>query len=335
MSLDQFIQAARPLIEDELIKTVNTIDNSSYEGLRAMLAYHMGWEGEDAGEKAQGKRIRPILVLLGTTAAGKDWKLALSAAVAVELIHNFSLIHDDIEDRSDYRHGRKTVWTKWGEAQAINSGDCMFALAFHAVHHAEALPECVLGAAELLQNTCVHLTKGQYLDMAYENCDDLALEEYWNMVGGKTASLLACSACIGAVITGAEETKIDALKTFGWNLGLAFQAQDDWLGIWGDSALTGKSTESDLFSGKKSLPVILGLASSEVFNDRWKTRPFKMSEIEELAGILKDAGVQEMVEAKTRRYTEIAISSLENAGLDDEPVKYLLDLTRKLLKRKK
>ncbi len=335
MSLDQFIQSARPLIDAELKKTVNTIDGTSYEGLHAMLAYHMGWEGEDAGEKAQGKRIRPLLVLLGTSAAGKDWHLALSAAAAVELIHNFSLIHDDIEDRSEYRHGRKTVWAKWGEPQAINGGDCMFALAFQAIHHANANSDCVLGAADLLQQTCVRLTKGQFLDMAYENRDDLPLEEYWNMVGGKTASLLSCSSCIGAVLTGVEEKKIESLRSFGWNLGLAFQAQDDWLGIWGDSALTGKSTESDLISGKKTLPVILGLDASETFKKRWKNRPFKMDEVQELADILKNAGVQEMVEDQTKQYTDKAKSALDNAGLEEEAVRNLLDLTQKLLNRKK
>lgn len=335
MSLDSFIQIVRNPIEEELHQAINTIDGSSSNGLRAMLAYHMGWEGEGAGEKAQGKRIRPLLVSLATLAAGSEWKQALPAAAAVELIHNFSLIHDDIEDKSDCRHGRKTVWALWGEAQAINTGDCMFSLAFHALLRAGGQPECVLAAADLLQSTCVHLTRGQYLDMSSENRETLSLEDYWKMVGGKTASLLSCSSSIGAVLTGAEEAKISALKSFGWNLGLAFQAQDDWLGIWGDSALTGKSTEGDLFSGKKSLPVILGLTSSPQFQKRWARRPFDMAEIPELAGMLKNAGIQELVEAETVRYTEKARRALENADLIQDAVNDLLEMAEKLLNRKK
>ncbi|MEI8133291.1 MAG: polyprenyl synthetase family protein, partial [Leptolinea sp.] len=259
-----------PKIETELQWIIGSLGVSHFDELREMMAYHLGWEGEGAGEKARGKRIRPILALIATAAIEGEWEKAISAAAAVELIHNFSLIHDDIEDQSDFRHGRKTVWSIWGKPQAINTGDCMFTLAFQAVVQSATKPENVILAMDLLQETCVLLTKGQFLDMSYEPKDDLPLDAYMHMVGGKTAALLACSAAIGAIITGAAPEAIKALREFGWNLGLAFQMQDDWLGIWGDSALTGKSAESDLMSGKKSLPTLLGLMIDGEFKRRWK-----------------------------------------------------------------
>jgi geranylgeranyl diphosphate synthase type I len=298
-----------------------------------MMAYHLGWEGQGAGEKAQGKRIRPLLALLGAEAAGMNWKDALPAAVSVELIHNFSLIHDDIEDRSEYRHGRKTVWALQGEAQAINTGDCMFSLAFKALTQSAGTPEDVLRSVDLLQSTCVQLTKGQYLDMAYESADSLPVDAYWPMVGGKTASLLACSTAIGATLTGADERTVDALKSFAWNLGLAFQAQDDWLGIWGDSALTGKSADSDLMSGKKSLPVLLGLNKSEKFRNAWKNRPFNFEESTRLAGLLVDDGIQQLVESETARLTTLSKDALESLPEKKPAVAALLELADGLLKR--
>lgn len=335
MSLDEFRVLTRPFIEDELKKCLQIDQEGRYEGLRATMAYHLGWEGEGAGEKAQGKRIRPLLVLLGAEAAGNNWKDALPAAAAVELIHNFSLIHDDIEDRSEYRHGRKTVWAIQGEAQAINTGDCMFSLAFTALCRSTGQPGDILRAVDLLQSTCVQLTKGQFLDMAYESAESLPVDAYWPMVGGKTASLLACSAAIGATITGADQQIVNALKEFAWNLGLAFQAQDDWLGIWGDSALTGKSAESDLVTGKKSLPILYGLNTSPEFQKRWNNRPFAPEETAALAEILTKDGVQEWVETETARLTLMAKEALKTLPEKNTGFSSLLTLADLLLKRNK
>ncbi len=335
MNLEEFRVLTRPAIEDELKKCLQIDQEGVYDGLRAMMAYHLGWEGEGAGEKAQGKRIRPLLVLLGTEVAGKKWEDALPAAAAVELIHNFSLIHDDIEDRAEFRHGRKTVWTIQGEAQAINTGDCMFSLAFKALCRSTGQPVDVLRAVDLLQSTCVQLTKGQYLDMAFESAESLPVDAYWPMVGGKTASLLACSAAIGAVITGADQKIVNALRDFAWNQGLAFQAQDDWLGIWGDSALTGKSAESDLVTGKKSLPILYGLNTSPEFASRWKNRPFTAEETAELAALLTNEGVQEWVEKETARLTIMAKEALETLPVKNAGYSALLSLADQLLKRNK
>src|SRR4030065_1250739 len=188
-------------IEIELQHAVNRAQEFGNAQLHAMLAYHMGWTNDQDVPKLRGKRIRPLLVLLTCSSAGGDWSQALPGATAVELVHNFSLIHDDIEDHSTLQRGRPTVWNKWGIPQAINTGDAMFALAhLEAIRLSRTVSESIgLKAVEILQSTCLHLTHGQYLDLAYESRDDLTIDDYWPMVEGKTAALMAASTELGAM----------------------------------------------------------------------------------------------------------------------------------------
>jgi geranylgeranyl diphosphate synthase type I len=147
----------------------------------------MGWTGEDAGPEAAGKRIRPLLVLLSTASSGGDWQSALPAAAAIELVHNFSLVHDDMQDNSPKRRGRDTAWVKWGAPMAINIGDALFVISNQAIIDLkENYPaEVVMRAAEILNNTCLELTRGQFLDMSYEARNDLTVEDYWPMIAGQ------------------------------------------------------------------------------------------------------------------------------------------------------
>ncbi|MBE0695408.1 MAG: polyprenyl synthetase family protein, partial [Anaerolineaceae bacterium] len=181
MNLQEYTRLMRPAIEDALQWMIHQSIPTAYPELRAMLDYHMGWEGEGAGPEAQGKRIRPLLVLLSAEAAGGNWQDALPAAVAVELLHNFSLVHDDIQDNSSLRRSRPTVWVNWGIAQAINAGDVLFTLAFLSLQDlARTLPaQQVLLASRILQQTCLRLTEGQYLDMSYESKTGLPMDAYW------------------------------------------------------------------------------------------------------------------------------------------------------------
>ncbi len=267
-----------------------------------MLAYHLGWEGEKAGPEAQGKRIRPTLVLLCAAAAGGEWTRALPAASAVELIHNFSLLHDDIQDQSQLRRGRPAVWTKWGTAQAINAGDTLYTLAFMSLSRlAETTsPSVALQAQNILQAACLKLTQGQYLDLSYETRKNLSLPDYWPMVEGKTAALLAACAELGSLAGGADETAQSAFQTFGFYLGLAFQVLDDYLGLWGDAALTGKSTESDLVAGKKTLPVLYGLNQNGEFAQRWAAGPIPPEQAAVVAALLA-RGRRARLYARNRR----------------------------------
>src|SRR5688572_9098001 len=243
MSLDQLAPTYLAALEDELRRAIGSepahvADTLAARGLALpaaqngavpeflseyyqMLAYHLGWvDGAGAG-----KRIRPLLCLLACSAAGGDWQQALPVAAAVELIHNFSLIHDDIQDNSELRRGRRTVWVKWGQAQAINAGDAMFTLAHLAPHRLTALgvaPAVALAALAELDYTCLALTQGQYLDMSFEQRATVTVAEYLTMIEKKTAALIAVAAYLGAAVAGAPPERLEHFRDYGWNLGVAF-----------------------------------------------------------------------------------------------------------------
>ncbi len=336
MNLQEYMQIMRPAVETQLQSFIDTALQGKYPELRSMLAYHMGWEGEGAGPEATGKRIRPLIVLLATSAAGGKWRCALPAAAAVELLHNFSLIHDDIEDRSPLRHGRPTLWKKWGIAQAVNTGDTLFTLAHLSMLRLSEMagPALTLAAARILQETSLHLTQGQHLDIAYEEQKSLDLAAYWPMVTGKTAALLAACTQIGALIAQAPESERDHYRRFGEKLGLAFQVQDDLLGIWGNAALTGKSAESDLVTGKKSLPVLYGLSQQGPFAARWSQGPISLSEVSDLARQLEAEGARQYTEEYTESLTRQALAELEQAHPQGEAGEALRELALKLVGRK-
>jgi geranylgeranyl diphosphate synthase type I len=335
MAFEDLFTQMREQLEEALRRTVGQIRDHNLEAMRHMLAYHMGWEGEGAGPMATGKRIRPLLVLLTNAAAEGDWSRAIPAAVAIELIHNFSLIHDDIEDNSPMRRGRSTVWRLWGMPQAINIGDAMFTLAhLSLLDLAGSIPDdIVLRAARLLQETCLSLTKGQFLDISYEARGDLDLEAYWPMVSGKTAALLATSTELGPLIAGADAACCAAYREFGHSLGLAFQAQDDLLGIWGDAALTGKSAESDLLTGKKSLPVLYGLSLNGAFAQAWQAGPIRAEEVPKLADQLKLEGAFDYTLERANRLTNQALKALDMAHPHGEAGEGLRILAQRLLNR--
>ncbi len=225
------------------------------------MRYHFGWE-DAAGAPAEviaGKMLRPALGLLSCEAAGGSIAQALPAAVAVELLHNFTLIHDDIEDQSETRHGRPTLWAVAGIAQAINTGDGLFVIARRELldlFGAGLSAERVLTAIRLLDDACVQLCEGQYADIDFETRTHVIRPEYEAMIAGKTSALLGASAAIGALAAGADDATVATFARAGILLGLAFQVQDDVLGIWGDADVTGKPVADDIRSRKKSFPVV-------------------------------------------------------------------------------
>jgi geranylgeranyl diphosphate synthase type I len=322
-------------IELELQRQVSRLDQPRTQSFHEMLTYHMGWTGEGAGPEAAGKRIRPLMVLLTAAACGGNWEPALPAAASVELVHNFSLVHDDIQDNSPKRRGRDTTWVKWGAPMAINVGDALFVISNQAVMDLkkEFPAERVLKIAEILHNTCLDLTRGQFLDMSFEGRTDLKVEDYWPMISGKTAALLSACCQIGAVLGGANEETEDAYRSYGHYLGLAFQVQDDILGIWGDENVTGKSAASDLVEGKNSLPVLIGLGKKRKFAERWAKGPIRLNEVEEVARLLASEGGYGEATEVSIQMTDLAINNLREADPQGEAGEALFELTNRLLNR--
>ena len=304
---------------------------------KSILDYQMGWK--DASDTAaQGKRLRPLLLLLSTYAASGAWESALPAAAAVELLHNFTLIHDDIQDNSPTRRGRPTIWVKWGIAQAINAGDSMLGLAQLALLEiSENYPaKLVARVGWLFNHALVELTRGQYLDLAYEDQPSIPMEQYQWMVDGKTGALISVCTEIGAILGGASEDNIKAMALFGRKIGRAFQIQDDWLGIWGIDQLTGKSTQSDLVERKKTYPVMLGIESGSGFAGEWK----RLTRIEpedavRLAKMLEAEGVRQNTEsAFSKEYAE-AIGLYQNIDFPEHQKQPLLQMIESILIRAK
>ena len=323
-------------IEAELQKQVSRLDAPRTKPFHEMLTYHMGWTGVGAGPEATGKRIRPLLVLLCVSARGANWQFALPAAAAIELVHNFSLVHDDIQDNSSKRRGRDTVWTKWGAPMAINVGDALFVMSSQAIVDLKVNypSDVVMKAAEILHNTCLDLTRGQFLDMSYEERNDLGVEDYWHMISGKTSALIAACCHIGALLGGADDEKQEVYRSFGHYLGLAFQVQDDILGIWGDEKVTGKSVASDLVEGKNSLPILAGLEKKGKFAERWAQGSIKPEEVREVSRLLASEGGLLAAQEAAKQMTDLALMNLREADPHGEAGEALFELTNRLLGRK-
>jgi geranylgeranyl diphosphate synthase type I len=225
---------------------------------RLQAAYHFGWvDAQGRPDRGGGKAVRPALALLSARAAGGPEETGLPGAVAVELVHNFSLLHDDLMDHDRERRHRATVWAVWGGSSAILSGDALLGLAQEVLLDS-GLPTAG-AAALLLARATRELIRGQVQDLAFEQRESVTVAECLDMAAGKTGALMAASAAIGAVLAGAPAATVGALETYGRQVGLSFQLVDDVLGIWGDPAVTGKPVFSDLRAGKKSLPISYAL----------------------------------------------------------------------------
>jgi geranylgeranyl diphosphate synthase, type I len=234
----------------------------------AMQQYHLGWRDAQlaSAEVDPGKLLRPYLVLLGCQAVDGRVEQALPLAAGIQLVHNFTLIHDDIQDVSPLRRGRPTLWSLWGLAHGITAGDSMFALAHLAVHRLRTVgvpAAVVLEVLQRLDETILAVCEGQYLDCSYEGDLSITEADYLAMVCRKTATLIGTAICTGALVGGSDVATAQALYEFGVNLGIAFQLQDDILGIWGDPESTGKPATADLYRRKVTLPIIRALRDAE------------------------------------------------------------------------
>ena len=224
------------------------------------LLRHFGYP--PYGPARRGKRLRPQMVMRVATTEGAPVENALAAAVAVEIFHNYSLVHDDIEDRDELRHGRPTLWSAYGVARAINAGDAMCALSFLSLEHAAAHldPLRVLQMLALLHEAHAVMCEGQSLDLYFESEGSVDLSDYYRMIECKTAQLFEASCRLGAHAAGCNETTIAGYGAVGRAYGMAFQIRDDVAGIWSSVDETGKTVASDIARRKWTFPVVWAIA---------------------------------------------------------------------------
>lgn len=304
---------------DAELRAVVTTEQDALREFYSWMQYHLGWTDErfQPSQADGGKRLRPLFCLLACECLGAPYEKALPAAAAIELLHNFSLIHDDIEDGDRLRRHRPTLWTLTGIPHAINAGDALFALAQREMLQlgARGAPaERVLRAAEIFQKTCVRLVEGQYLDMCAEREAQSNLATYKQMIGRKTAALLGASTAIGAAVASDDIRQIQRFHDFGLELGLAFQMTDDILGTWGDPEVTGKPAGADLRRRKKSLPIVLaqahGGALRDVLGRAFAQPELSEQDAREIVELMDAASIRQQAEQEAEKHRHRASRSL-------------------------
>jgi geranylgeranyl diphosphate synthase, type I len=314
------------------------------------MQYHLGWVDTNFSPVKinPGKLLRPTLLLLSYEAVNA-WDLidttddqvsskllpadylrrALPAAAAIELTHNFTLIHDDIEDRDLERHHQPTLWSVWGIQYGINTGDGMFALARQALwgildEGVEVDIAVRLGA--LLDQTCLVISEGQYLDISFESRQDISVSMYMDMIGRKTASLMGCAARMGAMLGTRDTETIERLHSFGYAMGLAFQVRDDILGIWASAEETGKSVAGDVYRRKKSLPALHAMEHARSHDQQFLQQvygqafPVTNEQVEEVLAIFVRTGTLAYCRAFLAKQCRLAHEALTNVPHQTHPI---------------
>ena len=314
------VETARDLVGPALEAAIARLSPD----IRPVAGYHLGLcdaAGKPTGAPAGGKALRPALTLLSARAADAPAERAVPAAAAVELVHNFSLLHDDIMDGDTERRHRPTAWTVFGVGPAILAGDALQSLANDLLLEGPA-PQAVW-AARCLAAAVQRLISGQGADLAFERRDHVTVDECLDMAADKTAALMACACSIGAIYVGAPASTAMSLTAFGAYIGLAFQLTDDLLGIWGAPEVTGKPARSDLRSRKKSLPVVAALASEsdagrELAALLAAPEPLDEGELCRAADLVAAAGGKKWVEAEADSALSSALGCLDEAELPED-----------------
>lgn len=312
-SLDQ----SRDLLLPGLQAAVARIDPQA----AVFVRYHLGFTDRYGSPEngPGGKAIRPALALLGAEATGHDRADAAPAAAAVELIHNFSLIHDDLMDRDATRRHRPTVWALWGDGAAVLAGDAMLSVAYESLF--EAPTPHTAAAARLLGTAVQELIAGQVADLAFETRSRVSLAECEQMAAGKTAALLSASSAIGAVLCGADDLQVAALAEYGRQLGMAFQLVDDVLGLWGDPSVTGKPVYSDLRQHKKTLPITWAIENGGSAGEQLAAcladddACSDADAIARAAALVEETGGRRWAEDEARRRVTDALAALDRIAM--------------------
>jgi geranylgeranyl diphosphate synthase type I len=316
-------------IEGEMRSVLEERDHQA-RPLYEMLSYHLGLDEVDG---PRGKRMRPLLGLLAYQSITGDYRAALPGAAAVELGHNFSLVHDDIEDADRERRHRPTLWAVWGIPLAINAGDALFALsrlALYRLLEGGFSERRVLALMRVYDETCLALCEGQFLDISFERRTDITVDEYLEMIGRKTAALVGASVQAGAILATDDPDTIEAYRHFGYHLGLAFQMADDVKGSFWTSAASGKPEAGDIRKRKKTLPLVWALehasgpdrarlAEIYAIGQSETDEPMPPDQVDEVLAILERSGAREQALVEARRYRDLAVADIAKLPIGDRP----------------
>lgn len=337
---EEILREHLEMIDGELRRVFS--EHKAPKQLYDMMKYHLGWLDENLrpAEQYGGKRLRPTMCLLTYNSLSGVYDKALPAAAAVELVHNFSLIHDDIQDMDEERRHKPTVWKLWGIPQAINVGDGMHVLSNLALLRLEELNitgRKIVELTGILNNTVMELCEGQYLDMSYEGELDIGIDAYLDMISKKTASLIEASVHMGAVLGTNNPKYIEHFRKFGRRIGLAFQIVDDIIGIWGAAEHTGKPTASDIRKKKKTLPVIYTLQEAKKAQKKRLVEIYKgdagQAEVDEVLDMMEEIGAYEFAKDMAAKFENEALNELDMTGIENEAMSKLKDLARFLVQR--
>jgi len=320
-------------IEENLL---SFFDKLPKDDMTNIIRYHMGWLNKDfqAEEGYKGKRLRPFLCSFICKLTGGNLEDSYPSSTALELIHNFSLVHDDIQDKDLFRRGRETVWSIWGEPQGINIGDAMIFLAYKAILESYLPLEKKHKLTTILNSSVLKLCRGQFLDVSFEKKDSVSLEEYIAMVEGKTSAMFEASAGMGVISSGKEEL-LDSFLEFGRNLGIGFQIFDDILGLWGDPKVTGKPVGSDLLQNKKTYPIILGMNQLPQLVSLILKEKKDKEEVKFIISEFEKNGIKNQCKEKASFYISRARNIIEKLPIEQKSKELLLEFTYYLEEREK
>ena len=336
-----FFARYQPSIDRALRSELENYDSDICDTHR----YHMGWADADGKEivATQGKRLRPTMALLGADAVDGDPSYALPVATALEFVHNFSLIHDDIEDRDRFRHHRPTVWVVWGDENAIVSGNSMLKIADRAARALVALGVNIgtsMQARRSITEAYMRMIEGQFMDIDFEKRAYVSVEAYLAMIERKTGALIESSLYLGALVAGNDQSSVgvsDGLRDAGYEFGRLFQIRDDMLGVWGSDE-TGKPVCGDIYNKKKSLPAIHALnasrgSSSTEIQAIYQKHELDELDVEKVLEIMMDNGTYEYCNQMSAMHWSAAAAIIDELDLNPGIRNDLFELGEYLVER--
>ena len=313
---------------DIIVTTLKERLSQDFLPVYDMLRYCMGWSDKDGNpvDGAMGKSLRPSLCLFACEAVGGQIRHALPAAASLELIHNFSLIHDEIEDFDETRHHRPTLWTLWGINKALVAGNVLRIVADRSMEMMKIDEgkdaERVVKGVELLTEACLEMIEGQYMDISFEGRIDITLDQYMAMISRKTGALIRCSLQLGAAMGTENAATLETFRKTGTSLGFVFQIRDDILGIWGEEKSTGKPVGIDILRKKNSLPIVHAMDKAdkkgkELLREIYSLEHPGEQEVAAVLEIMEQAGTRDYAQKLAYEYEGKALKLFSQTRLSD------------------